>query len=92
MICPNCSGKIGLFSKAINGWGQKSCPHCDAAIAIGINWKRFSLLLVPIGVAYAFVTTFVRIYFDLGIGVILGAACGATLIALTMMIKPDEAR
>lgn len=92
MICPHCSRKISFFSKAINGWGKKFCPHCDSGIAIGIRWKRFALLVVPFVVVGAVIATFVRMRFDVSIGKFLGPVIGATVIVLTMTLKPDERR
>ncbi len=90
MICPHCSGRIGFFSRAINGWGKKFCPHCEAPIAIGINWKLFAVLLVPFAIVFAAIATYVRIQFDLSSGKYLGPVLGAALIVVSMRLKPDE--
>jgi len=46
--CPNCEGKIGILSKAINSMSKiKTCPHCSKPFGITTNFKFLAYIFMP---------------------------------------------
>lgn len=89
MHCPYCEGKIGFFSKAVNGFGKKrSCPHCGKPIKLGFNWLIFAILLLPAAALAMYSRPYLEAY-GLSGSLSTGLSVGLLLV-LTMKINRDD--
>lgn len=48
MKCPHCKHSISLFSKALNSWGDKSCPACSETIRLTMSIPVLLLVIFPL--------------------------------------------
>ena len=90
MKCPHCNKKIGLFSKALNKFGNpKICPGCEKKIKLNPNFKLIALLIVPVFVAHIFLLKplIIALGFS-GKGVV--GIWAALLVILTMQLQSAE--
>lgn len=90
MKCPHCSKKIGLFSKALNKFGNpKTCPSCQKKIQLSPNLKLVALLIVPLFVAYMYI--FKPLVEAMGFsGEGVAGIWAALLVILTMRLQSAE--
>lgn len=61
MACPHCQRKISFFSKAVQGWRRaQTCPHCARPIRQTLNFSRFFILAVAVGLPIKLLGVFVE--------------------------------
>jgi len=90
MKCPHCSQKIGLFSKALNKFGNpKVCPSCNKHIKVTPNLKLIALLVVPVFIAHLFILKPVVIALGFN-GKGLVGLWGALIVVFSMQLKSAE--
>ena len=60
MACPHCQRKIAFFSQAVQGWRRtQACPHCARPIRQSLNYSRFFILAVTVGLPIKMLGVFV---------------------------------
>jgi hypothetical protein len=88
MKCPHCSKSVGIFSKEMNTWVKKQCPHCQEPVMWFFDLKVGAILLVPAILLGVFLRP---IFVNLGLPGALGSGLlSMACLLFAMRLKPVQ--
>jgi len=80
MDCPHCKRPVSVFSREMNGFGDKNCPNCGKRVRMHFNLGALVLWFLPLAIGSLVLRPWLG-SFSLGIA-------GFCAALLAMRLKP----